>query len=225
MKVSSSFRGNKGSRSIDPRMLAAAADDSKCWNAVGIVIKSGASHFEKTAGDVRVWVEFQPSRLQIFCRLGCFAGGAGMGLWRIPAVGAEVMVALPMGRIDFMPTIIAQLSTGNVPVAVGDDKTALVAPDEIRFIAPKVTTETAESFLGSGSATQQMIKGTLYKADEVTFLGLLVTFVGAVSSAAASTTPTAPQLAALTAATAALTSGIATFSAGQHLSFKHKLDS
>lgn len=150
MKVTAPFRSGRGSRSVDP--AAFEMNDSRVWNAVGLVIKSGQSHFEKTASDVHVHVQFQPSQQQIFCRLGCFAGGTGMGLWRIPAVGAEVMVALPMGRMDFMPTIIAQLSGGVVPEDVSDDKTVLVAPDEIDLIAPIVK-------IGSATGTEPLVKG------------------------------------------------------------------
>lgn len=150
MKVTAPFRGRRGSRSVDP--AAFEINDSRVWTAVGLVIKSGQSHFEKTASDVHVHVQFQPSQQQIFCRLGCFAGGPGMGLWRIPDVGAEVMVLLAMGRMDFMPTITAQLSGGVVPVDVSDDKTVLVAPDEINLIAPIVK-------IGSAAAAEPLVKG------------------------------------------------------------------
>src|SRR6185295_3752945 len=85
--------------------------------------------------DVLVEVETMPTRQDLTCRLEAGAGGPGAGLWRIPPVGTEVAVVIPEGRIDFMPTIVGIMTSGEAPSRVAADRTILVAPDRIEIIA------------------------------------------------------------------------------------------
>lgn len=65
--------------------------------------------------DVLVEIELIPERTAITARLTSPTAGAGRGIWSIPAIGEEVVVAIPDGRIEFTPAVVGYFSTGSVP--------------------------------------------------------------------------------------------------------------
>lgn len=106
------------------RLLA----DGKVWTTVGVVkAPEGEEHYEITDDDVYVDVKLC-SGDQVLCRLGAMgAGGAGLGLWCIPAVGTEVAVLVPRGELEADPVIVAILASGQVPDGLdGSGTTVLV---------------------------------------------------------------------------------------------------
>jgi hypothetical protein len=125
-------RGNRATKRLDLSDLRALLRDRRVWCAIGKVIDpdGNGQHFElvTNAGgalvDITVEVELQPSLQDVTCRMSGFAGTAGAGIWTVPAVGDEVIVAIPEGEIAFQPTIIGVLSTRNIPNGGGQGPAA-----------------------------------------------------------------------------------------------------
>lgn len=109
--------------------------DKRQWLALGQVYvpEGAAQHYElvMVGGklvDILVDVETIPDRLDLTCSLA--AGGMG---WMIPNPGDEVFVAMPAGRVDFRPTIVA-FTRGEIPNPTGQGP----APDRIVLAAAEV---------------------------------------------------------------------------------------
>lgn len=87
------------------------------FSCLGVVkeAEDGGLHFDLDGEDLTVDVELQPSGTTITARLGTVGGSFGAGVWWIPPIGSEVLVAVPDGDIDFQPIIVAQYSSGSVP--------------------------------------------------------------------------------------------------------------
>ncbi len=114
MKLTAPYRGRRASKRLDLTDLRALVADRRLWTAIGrVVVPAGeASHVSISDSDVVVDVVLQPSLQDLTCMLAA-------GVWTVPAVGEEVLVALPEGEMAFMPTIIAILSSGVVPQTQG----------------------------------------------------------------------------------------------------------
>lgn len=103
--------------------------DHRMWCKLAIVYQpDDGLHYElitegSTLVDILVEVETVPDRVPLTCRLGTIAGSSGKGIWSIPAVGDEVIVAVPDGQLDFIPSIVAQLSSGDIPNPSGEGPT------------------------------------------------------------------------------------------------------
>lgn len=83
------------------------------WISIGVVTKpADAERFEVLTDDVTVEVILQPSLQDVTCRLAA-------AIWNVPNEGEEVVVVLAEGVLDFMPVVIAVLSTGSVPTTQG----------------------------------------------------------------------------------------------------------
>lgn len=161
------IRGSKrvkpGAKRFDPSRLRDVLKDDRLWVVAATVVKpeDTTSHFElvQEGGkivDVLVEVECSPEHIELTCRLGTLGGGAMGGLWAVPKVGTEVLVALPSGRMDHMPCIVAVLSTGDIPDRLTETRVVLVADTEIEVEAPSIR-------LGK-EATEAVIKGDAFKA-------------------------------------------------------------
>jgi hypothetical protein len=160
-----------------------------------VFVPDGASsHFklESRGGkisDVLVEVETVGAQRQdLTCRLATLVGGPGCGLWRVPPVGAEVVVALPDGQPDHMPTIIGVLSTGETPKRVSPERTVLVATDAVEIIAPAV-------FLGEGEdgATHPVGRGDKLEAKLNSLIGKYNVHTHAVPGPATSGSPSTTE--------------------------------
>lgn len=109
----------KGANRLDLSDLKKALRDRRQWSCMGVctVPDGESSHFELVAEDgqlvdILVDVVTQPLGAELTCRLG---GMAGAGTLTIPAEGDEVAIIVPDGRIDFMPVIVAILSSNDLP--------------------------------------------------------------------------------------------------------------
>lgn len=125
---------------LDVTDLRALVEDHRVWffHAVVIDPDGAGQHFDLDEEDLFIEIETQPGQLDLTARLGSAFGGPGEGLWHIPPVGAEVVVALPAGRIDFQPTIVSVLSGGLLPARVSNDRTVFVTEKDLEITAPKV---------------------------------------------------------------------------------------
>jgi hypothetical protein len=114
VKITAPFRGRRASKKLDLTDMRKAFSDQRLWCSIGLVAapEDGVSHFEVTDTDVLVEVVLQPSLIPLTCRLSA-------ALWRVPDLGEEVMVTVPEGMIEFMPTITDVLSSGRVPTGQG----------------------------------------------------------------------------------------------------------
>lgn len=83
-----------------------ALADGRVWVALGVVtlFEGETSHYELEDGDLLVDVQLVPNGEPLLCRLG-----TGHGIWAIPPVGAEVLVALPEGDFEANPVIVGVL--------------------------------------------------------------------------------------------------------------------
>lgn len=110
---------------LDLVSLREALKDRRCWTCLAVTeIPDGeTSHFELVVDesgdvtDILVDVVTQPEGQELTCRLDM------RGTIEIPGLGDEVLVCLPSGRIDFMPTITGFMSSGNVPNPAGQGPT------------------------------------------------------------------------------------------------------
>lgn len=154
-------RPRQASKRLDLTGIKKALRDRRCWTCFGLVVSGEeSSHFEiDENADVLVEVEVQPSLERLTCRLGSIAGGPGRGVWAIPPVGTEVAVIVPDGQLDFMPLIVATLSTGEVPADL--DETTLVMTNNLGDIA---VIPSGDLKLGSGSATEQALRGNSFQS-------------------------------------------------------------
>lgn len=141
-----------GSTHIDNANLIEATNDGKFWCGVGVVVERNGSHFDNN-GDVVVEVEMAMTGDEITARLG--GPNKTSGIWRIPKVGEEVIVAFPSGQFDWCPTIIGYGNTMNgsdsgVPDDL-DETTLVIRNDSTSDDAQKVRISSADSGSNKGS--------------------------------------------------------------------------
>ncbi len=146
------LRARAATRELDVQGLREVTRDERLWCLLGRVYEpEGFPHFVviEEGGrvlDVLVEVETFPTRQDLTCRLAAstWAAGPGAGEWYVPAPGTEVIIALPEGAIDFMPTVIAVLSSQDAPRGrdgngPGPARGILVASVPLEVIAPQVS--------------------------------------------------------------------------------------
>jgi hypothetical protein len=147
-------------RRFDMAEFKALVGDDRVHLTMGVVgVPPGeATHFEATLEDVLVEVQLVGLKGEwVFARL--MAGPGGM--WTVPAVGEEVLVALPEGDVDGMAIIVGMLSSGSVP--------ANAAPDRTIIVRGKVHVIADEILLGTEDLT--MVSGVVVGAGIDTFTG------------------------------------------------------
>lgn len=146
--IRSALRRRSSSRDLDVQLLRQLTRDGRLWCLVGRVFEpEGQPHFRVVEDggrivDVLVEVLTGPTKQDLTCRLATWAGGPGAGAWYVPPVGAEVLVAIPEGAIDFVPTVVGVLSTQDVPRGrdgnpPGPDRFIVVSPVPVEWIAPQ----------------------------------------------------------------------------------------
>lgn len=114
-KITAPLRGRRAVKRVDLTDLREVLRDRRMWSAIGVVTKpDDAEHFEEITGpsDVLVEVVLQPTLIPVTCRLPAV-------FWTVPDVGEEVAVLIPEGAPDFMPIIVAILSSNSLPSAQG----------------------------------------------------------------------------------------------------------
>jgi hypothetical protein len=113
-----------------------AMRDERRWFALATVVapSDGSAHWRveldgSESVDVMVDVVLQPSQIAVSARLAA-------GVWVVPRIGEEVVVGIPDGRIDFLPSIVGILSSNSVPTTQGPtpdrmvlERTEIVAHD------------------------------------------------------------------------------------------------
>ena len=122
-------RTHKAVKRPDLSGLKEALRDERVWCVLGIVLASdeAGAHFEVAEGEVLVDVEIQPSEEEITCIVSSPIGGSGVGIFAVPPVGSEVIVALPDGEMMFQPTIVGVMSDTAIS-GLNDSTLVIVAP-------------------------------------------------------------------------------------------------
>lgn len=170
MRSGAARRARKSARrASDFSDLKEVLKDGRVFVELATVQAHGTGqHWSREDEDLLVEVVTCPRGRELVCRLGAAAGQASSGLWRVPAVGTEVVVAIPDGEPDHHPTIVACLSSGAAPARAGADKTLLAAPDAIELDAPAIRA-------GGDAATHPTIMADLRQTAESTMLTALAT--------------------------------------------------
>lgn len=129
----------RGAKPLDLQPLRDALMDDRVHVGLGKVVKRDgeSTHFEIADGDVLVEVDLVSDAGQpLTCRLGGMAGGAGTGLWRIPPVGTEVVVLIPMGELERAdPVIVGTLASGTAPAGLDETTLVVLNPGKVRIHA------------------------------------------------------------------------------------------
>ncbi|MCP3669516.1 MAG: hypothetical protein GY814_03595 [Gammaproteobacteria bacterium] len=122
-------RTHKAVKRPDLSGLKEAMKDGRAWCRLGIVLADDGEkpHFETVGGEVLVDVELQPSEEEITCVVSSPVGGSGVGVYAVPPVGSEVIVAIPDGEIVFQPTIVGVMAAEG-PDGLDDTTLVIVAP-------------------------------------------------------------------------------------------------
>lgn len=116
-------RGRMRGKRFDPTDLKKIVREQRNWTAFGKVIRPegvgpNEPHFDLDGTDLLVDVEFQPTLIDVTCRVSAGFGGPQLGLWAVPPVGAEVAVVIPDGELEHGPIVVGILSTGQLPDGV-----------------------------------------------------------------------------------------------------------
>lgn len=134
--------GRKSTNRLDLSFIRDAVYDERQWAAMGIVQapSDGGAHFSVISEgsditDITVEVTIMPTGEELTCRLSMPCHG---GPVRIPSIGDEVLVILPAGSIDFMPSIVGYLSGQNFPDRTSESRSVWYSPDRIEIIAEEV---------------------------------------------------------------------------------------
>jgi hypothetical protein len=159
MAIKRKRRTQKATRKLDLTNIRNVLKDGLAWTCLGIVqaAEDGGSHFEIDDGTMIVRVELQPSGEEVDAHV---TGGAfGWGVWFVPPVGAEVIVAIPDGETDFSPAIVGVLASGSLPDIVAEDSLVIVSPPggKVRVEAEsQVTVEAPEVLVSDGGSTSPL---------------------------------------------------------------------
>lgn len=141
-RVTKPRRGGRGAKRINPADLRAIVGDNRMWCSLGVVTESSedqdSDYYELIPGsdgqlkDVLIEVLLVPSNIPITARLKGIA--QGIGVITIPSLGDEVIVDIPDAAVDWMPSIVAVLSTGSIPNPDGQGP----APRRVLIVADDV---------------------------------------------------------------------------------------
>lgn len=128
MAIKRKRRTQKATRKLDLTNIRNVLKDGLAWTCLGIVqpAEDGGSHFEIDDGTMLVQVELQPSGEDIDAHV--IGGAFGWGVWFVPPIGAEVIVAIPDGETDHSPAIVGILASGELPSIVAEDSLVIVSP-------------------------------------------------------------------------------------------------
>jgi type VI secretion system (T6SS) baseplate-like injector VgrG len=199
--------------------VIAGAEMVPCVKATVALHEGETEHWAVNEdGDLQVTVKSHTFGSPITAVLGALVGGNGKGVWTIPPIGTEVLVAFPDGDFEGDAVLCAVLSTGSVPDGLTDGNVIVVGDEVIVHDGnggAGVEVRPTEIKIGGGAAPHEpTLKATTYRAAEdalIAAIGTLVTALGTAHVVVPSPGPY-PD-AGITAAVIALTAQIAAFTA------------
>jgi hypothetical protein len=189
MRISAPRRQRRGAMRVDLKGLRDALADTRLWASLAIVaLPEGEArpHWEidtDESGNIRdifVDVVLVPANIEVEARLS--GVGTGVAMIDIPALGDEVIIVFPDGRLDHAPTIVARTS-GSVR---SDVEAQGPAPQRLVIIAPEVLIHN-----GDGTA-EPLVRKSEFDAHREWALGHKhAGLLGGTASVAALTSPPA----------------------------------
>jgi hypothetical protein len=126
--------------------------DGRVWSCLGIVkaAEDDGQHWEIDQGTMLVQVKLQPSGDEVDAQV--LGGAFGWGVWFVPPIGAEVIVAVPDGELDFSPVIVAVLASGSLPDGLAENQIQIVVPSG------------GEVLVNDGGTTEPLVRKSEYDA-------------------------------------------------------------
>lgn len=120
MNISRPRRGRDGSKRLDLTDIKRVLADDRRWVAIGLIVANVDGSLwwrvenddQGNPVDILVDTVLQPSQIPLTARMES-------GVWVVPRLGEEVVISIPDGKVDFMPTIIGILSSNEVPATQG----------------------------------------------------------------------------------------------------------
>ncbi len=150
----------RGSRKLDMSGARQALKDRRYWVGIGIVYEpSGETHYEIDDDvGVLVNVKLMPEEEPLLARLGGFGEGGTNGVWRIPPVGSEVVIAVPGGDIGGDTVLLAVLASGDTPDELDADTVVIKGPSTVMIIGAEVKIQS------EGGSPEPLITKTIFDA-------------------------------------------------------------
>lgn len=176
MRAGATSKGAHGSRKLPLDAIKESLADGRVWVKLGIVaqLEGETSHYELDGEDLLVDVELMPDRVPLLCRLGVAGGGAGRGIWWVPQVGTEVLVAVIDGDLEADGVIVACLSTGAVPAGLDATTLVIKGNPHVKIIGDNVTIEAENNLhVTAQEATIEATEVVLGNASSPTLAGLV----------------------------------------------------
>jgi hypothetical protein len=166
------------SKPLDMTSLRELFASGEMWGAIGVVRARGtASHYDMRDGDVLVDVDLGPEGIPAWCRLGGAAGGAAMGIWRVPPVGTEVAVIVPRGDVRCDPMIVAVLSSGEVHADLDADTLLIVNTERVSIKSTDDEIIIQDGIKGAAREDDTTDCGTLIHTPSTVGSACVLTFV------------------------------------------------
>lgn len=103
-------------------------DQVACCLAVVALHDGETSHWAvNDEGDVEVTVVTHNHAVPVTAVLGALVGGAGKGVWMVPPLGTEVVLAFEQGDFESDAVIVGVMPTGQgAPAGLADGKVVIV---------------------------------------------------------------------------------------------------
>lgn len=116
-----------GARKLPTDTIKETLRDTRVWCKLGVVslVDGESTHYSIDDGDIVVDVVLMPEGTPMLCRLGT---GSFAGAWIIPAVGTEVLVAVPEGDLAADPVIVAVLASGSTADGLSETQAVIAVP-------------------------------------------------------------------------------------------------
>lgn len=105
------------------RALKALLKDDDVFTCLAVVAlhEGETTHWSvNDEGDVQVTVKAHHQQSEITAVLGALVGGAGKGVWMVPPIGTEVVLAFERGEFEGDAVIVGVMPSGSVPDGLAD---------------------------------------------------------------------------------------------------------
>lgn len=114
--------------------LKKLVDDGRAACALATVAlhEGEASHWSiNDEGDLQVTVVAHNHKVPIVALMGALVGGSGRGVWMIPPLGTEVVVAFDGDDFEGDAVIVGVMPTGQAPAGLAEGKVLIVGTEVI----------------------------------------------------------------------------------------------
>jgi uncharacterized protein involved in type VI secretion and phage assembly len=107
-----------------------APDITPCVGAVVAVHEGESTHWRvNDDGDLEVDVVTHQHAVPVTAVMGALVGGAGKGVWMIPPLGTEVLVAFMEGDYEGDACVVGVLPTGQTPSGLTEGRVLVIGTE------------------------------------------------------------------------------------------------